>query len=51
MEDQERSLKTMFQIFLSASVVSGFEGSNSAKVDGFFQDVKILNKSPLGGTL
>ena len=28
-----------------------FAGSNPAKVDGFFQNVKILSRSPLGGTL
>ena len=28
-----------------------FAGSNSAEVDGFFQDVKILSTSPPGGTL
>ena len=28
-----------------------FAGSNPAEVDGFFQDVKILNTSPPGGTL
>ena len=28
-----------------------FAGSNPAKVDGFFEDVKILNTSPPGGTL
>ena len=28
-----------------------FAGSNPAKVDGFFQDVKILSTSPPGGTL
>ena len=28
-----------------------FAGSNLAEVDGFFQDVKILSTSPLGGTL
>ena len=28
-----------------------FVGSNLAEVDGFFQDVKILRTSPLGGTL
>ena len=27
-----------------------FAGSNSAEVDGFFQDVKILSTSPPGGT-
>ena len=27
-----------------------FAGSNPAEVDGFFQDVKILSASPLGGT-
>ena len=27
-----------------------FAGSNPAKVDGFFQDVKILSTSPPGGT-
>ena len=26
-------------------------GSNPTEVDGFFQDVKILSTSPLGGTL
>ena len=30
---------------------SRFAGSNPAKVDGFFQDVKILSTSPPGGTL
>ena len=29
----------------------GFAGSNPAEVDGFFQDVKILNTNPPGGTL
>ena len=28
-----------------------FGGSNPAEVDGFFQDVKILNTCPPGGTL
>ena len=28
-----------------------FAGSNPAEVDGFFQDVKNLSKSPTGGTL
>ena len=28
-----------------------FSGSNPTEVDGFFQDVKILSKSPPGGTL
>ena len=28
-----------------------FAGSNPTEVDGFFQDVKILNTSPPGGTL
>ena len=28
-----------------------FAGSNSTEVEGFFQDVKILSTSPLGGTL
>ena len=28
-----------------------FAGSNTAEVDGCFQDVKILSKSPPGGTL
>ena len=28
-----------------------FAGSNPAEVDGFFQDVKILSTSFLGGTL
>ena len=28
-----------------------FAGSNPADVDGFFQDVKILSTSSLGGTL
>ena len=28
-----------------------FAGSNPAAVDGFFQDIKILSKSPPGGTL
>ena len=28
-----------------------FAGSNPAEVDGFFQDVKILNTSPPGGNL
>ena len=28
-----------------------FMGSNPAEVHGFFQDVKILNTSPPGGTL
>ena len=28
-----------------------FTGSNPAENDEFFQDVKILSKSPLGGTL
>ena len=28
-----------------------FVGSNPAKVDGFFQDAKILRTSPPGGTL
>ena len=28
-----------------------FAGSNSAEVDGFFQDIKILSTSPPGGTL
>ena len=28
-----------------------FVGSNPIEVDGFFQDVKILSTSPLGGTL
>ena len=28
-----------------------FADSNPAEVDGFFQDVKILNTSPPGGTL
>ena len=28
-----------------------FAGSKPAEVDGFFQDVKILSKSPSGGTL
>ena len=28
-----------------------FAVSNPAEVDGFFQDVKILNTSPSGGTL
>ena len=28
-----------------------FAGTNQAGVDGFFQDVKILNPSPPGGTL
>ena len=28
-----------------------FAGSNPAEFDGFFQDVKILSKSPPGGTL
>ena len=28
-----------------------FTGSNPAKVDGFFQDVKILSTSPPGGSL
>ena len=28
-----------------------FAGSNPAEVDGFFQDIKILSTSPLGGTL
>ena len=27
-----------------------FAGSNPAEFDGFFQDVKILSTSPLGGT-
>ena len=27
-----------------------FAGSNPTEVDGFFQDVKILNTSPPGGT-
>ena len=28
-----------------------FAGSNPAEINEFFQDVKILNKSPPGGTL
>ena len=28
-----------------------FTGSNPSKVDGFFQDIRILSTSPLGGTL
>ena len=28
-----------------------FSGSNQAEVDGFFQDLKILRTSPLGGAL
>ena len=28
-----------------------FAGSKSAELDRFFQDVKILNTSPAGGTL
>ena len=28
-----------------------FAGSSPAEVDGFFEDVKILNTSPPGGTL
>ena len=28
-----------------------FAGSNPAEVDGFFQDVKIPNTNPPGGTL
>ena len=28
-----------------------FAGSNLTEVNGFFQDVKILSTSPLGGTL
>ena len=28
-----------------------FAGSNPTEVDGFFQNVKILSKSPPGGTL
>ena len=28
-----------------------FAGSYLAEVDGFFQDVKLLSTSPLGGTL
>ena len=28
-----------------------FAGSNSAEVDGFFQDLKILSTGPPGGTL
>ena len=28
-----------------------FAGSNPAEVDGFFQDVEILNTNPPGGTL
>ena len=28
-----------------------FAGSNPAEVDGFFQDIKILSTSSLGGTL
>ena len=28
-----------------------FAGSNPAEVDGFFQDAKILSRSPTGGTL
>ena len=28
-----------------------FAGSNPTEFDGFFQDVKILSKSPPGGTL
>ena len=28
-----------------------FAGSNPTEADGFFQDVKILNTSPPGGTL
>ena len=31
--------------------VQRFTGSNLAEVEGFFQDVKTLSKSPLGGTL
>ena len=30
---------------------SRFAGSDPAEVDGFFQDVKILNTSPPGGSL
>ena len=30
---------------------SRFAGSNPAEVNGFFQDEKILNTSPRGGTL
>ena len=50
-------MHSLFVRMESASMVSWYrarleiQGSNPAEVDGFFQDVKVLNISPPGGTL
>ena len=46
------TISSGFALILTNIILSRFVGSNPAEVDNrFFQDIKILSTSPLGGTL